>query len=485
MKEKIKNIFFFAFFLAAVIINIISLKNGHIWGEDFSQYIIHAQNILEGRPYSSGIMLDLPIIFPPGLPFILMGIIKLFGVNFQILKSINIPFWFASIGIIYFLFKSSLKKETLLGILVLFSFSSFFFVFKQNVISDIPFLFFALLSILLFIKGVGSEAVRENVFYWAIFIAGFSYLIRTAGLAIFIAIIYYLIVAKNDFKRAFIVIFGFVVAFLVQLNFTHLDKAFFMTIKSNPMQYLNAIWQNNSLPVRSMAWLLIPGQTPVTSSLYLLLDKILLIISPILYLAFYAIFIFRSFKKRIIFLECFAAVYLGIILIWAGFPHHPSNFARFCLPIIMIVVVFLLGGINKVKNGMIITRSMLVVLIALNIFNIYRNFNFNDDVLYKKENQELFSWIKENVREDEHYMIWQSRPVALMTGIIGTAPWIDKIGVGNDFVSRAEILNISYIIMNKGLDNRITNDLMNHPEFTKIIWENQNYQIFKVLSYAK
>src|SRR5580704_2440608 len=75
------------------IINTYTIKDGHNWGDDFAQYIQHAINLIEHKPYASGISYDLRIACPPGFPFLLTSVIYWFGVNFKILKSLNVLLW--------------------------------------------------------------------------------------------------------------------------------------------------------------------------------------------------------------------------------------------------------------------------------------------------------------------------------------------------------------------------------------------------------
>lgn len=54
-----------------------TIRDGHYWGDDFSMYIRHAINIVEGRPYSeSGYIYNkfrivAPRSYPPVLPILL------------------------------------------------------------------------------------------------------------------------------------------------------------------------------------------------------------------------------------------------------------------------------------------------------------------------------------------------------------------------------------------------------------------------------
>ena len=102
--KKSENFFSFLSFVLIImlfVINVITVKNGHNWGDDFSQYIIHAKNILEGKHYNDRIMLKMPIIYPPGYPLLIAPFIKYGGVNFVLLKLINVFLWYLSLLFIY------------------------------------------------------------------------------------------------------------------------------------------------------------------------------------------------------------------------------------------------------------------------------------------------------------------------------------------------------------------------------------------------
>src|SRR5689334_3374691 len=91
------------FFIAVTfLIQIDTLYDGHNWGGDFAHYILSAKNLLDGRPYNDHIMLNMTITYPPGFPFLLMPLIKIFGINLKILKLLNVIFWYLSIVCAYF-----------------------------------------------------------------------------------------------------------------------------------------------------------------------------------------------------------------------------------------------------------------------------------------------------------------------------------------------------------------------------------------------
>ena len=75
------------------VLGVLTLTSGHGWGDDWAQYVLHAQNIINGRAYGdTGYLFnpDNPSIgspnYPPGLPCLLAPVIALFGFNIVALK---------------------------------------------------------------------------------------------------------------------------------------------------------------------------------------------------------------------------------------------------------------------------------------------------------------------------------------------------------------------------------------------------------------
>ena len=136
------KLYIYIIFAAIVFANLLSIKDGHNWGDDFAQYIINARNIIDHKPYTSGVMLDNNIIYPPGLPILLAPLLKIFGLNFKVFKVINVFSWYLAIGFLY-AFMVRVENQRFARIVAFFmAVSSLFFVYKQNVLSDIPFFLF-------------------------------------------------------------------------------------------------------------------------------------------------------------------------------------------------------------------------------------------------------------------------------------------------------------------------------------------------------
>lgn len=124
-----------------------SVGPGHDWGGDFAQYLLQAQNIAHGQVNGpTGYLYNPsdpslgPERYPPGFPLLLAPLIYAFGLSFIACK-IEISLLLAlCLPLLWLLFRPALKPGYRLALLLLFGFSPWLLAFKENILSDIPFL---------------------------------------------------------------------------------------------------------------------------------------------------------------------------------------------------------------------------------------------------------------------------------------------------------------------------------------------------------
>ncbi len=496
-----KTVLLLILIIISIFINLITLKNGHNWGGDFAQYIINAKNIVEGKPYDSGIMLDLPLLYAPGYPLLIAPIIKYFGVNFILLKLPNIFFWYFFVFFSYKLVSRYIDKETSVLFCVLLAVSSDFFTFKQNVLSDLPFNFFAALSIFLFYKyldNYGSKN-RAKFLFLTICCMAYSFLVRTAGVTLFFAAILYLLIIKKNYWDSLKFALGFIAVYLAQKLSVGNNPGFFYQMLEGKGEYFVLALQANSLTFRSILWSIIPGYTNYTGIVFAFLNKVLLLISPVIFLGvglklFYAL---RKDNpdspKGLIFVEGFSFIYLMMLLLWSGFPAEPRSFTRYIYPLLPITFIYLykivLFVFEKIRLSpslaQNIVKMFLFFFLLLNLYNIVLAFDYNDDVLFRKENQEMFQWVKNSTNDKETYMTWRPRPIALMTGKVGIAPWISHKNPLSQLSYKLDNYNARYIIVSKESDKFLIDICENQKDFSDLVWENATFKIYKVRKVGK
>jgi len=498
-KKSFYSVLLIIYCLICVCLNIITIYDGHNWGGDFSQYIIHAKNIISQREYGLGVMLNNPVVYPPGFPLLIAPIVKIFGVNFKILKGINIFFWYLSLFPIYSLLIRRMPKDLSVLFCMLWASSSYFFVFKQNVLSDIPFLFFCMSSIDVFLRYSDGKdkmlSVKNRWFFLFLLLMSYTFLIRSAGVTLVVAAAAYLLIMKRDWKKFFFVIFSFGLVFSLQIYFIGMHKGFFSEIFKSPSSFYMRILERNSLVLKAIAWFFSPGQTVLTEGIWESISIFIDYFAPIIYLTLGGIFFYKIWKRNISFIGLFFSFYLCLLVLWSGFEANVSGFVRYVLPIVIFFFIFLIEFFlyifNKIHKAVVdkgylklVFKTFLIILIFCNIFNMVSIRHYNDDVILKEGNAQLFSWIKKNITLNERYMIWRPRPVALLTGRIGTVPWREDLHQDTSIYQRILDLKISYLILSKHVDQILIKSFSENKDFSSLVWENYDYKVFKVKKYG-
>ncbi len=496
MSRRIFFVLLGSVFALGSFIHVATLTDGHNWGGDFSQYIIHAKNIISQKDYTQGIMLNNPVVYPPGYPLLIAPWVKFFGVNFTVLKLLNIFFWYGALFPVFVIVAKRLGKDIALLFILFLAVSSDFFVFKQNVLSDVPFFFFVSYAIYFFTRfsECGPEQVSKQRRWFGLFVFGaiFSLLIRSAGVTLFVAGIFYFLWIKKDYLKAGILLLTLLVTFGLQTYLIGFHQGFFSQITANPTAFLGRSLTRSPLVFQSISWFFCPGQSVLTEKIILGVNGFLLFMAPILYCVIICVFVYQAAKKNLSFGGIFFFVYLALLVVWSGFEAKPMGFVRYTYVIIPFAFIFtweiLKNGIKKILPGKRkdyyvtgIMKAVLAVLIFLNIFNIYAIYDFNDDVLRVKANRELFEWVRQNISPDEYYMIWRPRPVALMTGRVGTVPWREDLDEDKSIYQRIKELDISYLIFSKYVDQALIFSFRGNSRLAEVLWENETYVVFQIL----
>jgi hypothetical protein len=170
-------------------------------GGDNAGYYILGKAISSGQGYSDIHMPDNPphTHFPPGYPAILAFFMKLFSEDISFLKVVSGLFLWGSVLVMFYLLKNIVRDGRMAFVgAILMLFNMHLLSYSTIMMSEIPFLFFSLLILLLFIK----TSEQENPFkhphlYFVIVLSAFAYHVRTAGIALVGGIILYLLFRKR------------------------------------------------------------------------------------------------------------------------------------------------------------------------------------------------------------------------------------------------------------------------------------------------
>lgn len=170
-------------------------------GGDNAGYYILGKSISTGQGYSNIHMPGNPSHnhFPPGYPAILAFFMKFFSEDISFLKVVNGLFLWGSALLMFYMLKNIIKDSRMAFVgAVLMLFNMHLLSYGTIMMSEIPFLFFSLLILLLFIKTSEQEnPFKHPQLYFVIALSAYAYHIRTAGLALVGGIILYLLFRKR------------------------------------------------------------------------------------------------------------------------------------------------------------------------------------------------------------------------------------------------------------------------------------------------
>jgi hypothetical protein len=149
-----------------------TLRRGHEWGDDWAWYVLQAQSVLNGTTAefiqtsaftnNESTTYVGPLAYPWGYPLILAPAYALKGINPLALKIPTLVFYAGFLVCLYLLLKDRLSEAESLLIVSLFAFNPLLLQFLDQILSDIPFLFFSTLS-LWFITKKGQRSWQRNI----------------------------------------------------------------------------------------------------------------------------------------------------------------------------------------------------------------------------------------------------------------------------------------------------------------------------------
>jgi hypothetical protein len=190
---------YLGFLLAAIMaFHVATLRDGHLWGDDFAMYILHAQNIAEGRPYADtgyvynpAVPVYGPRMYPPVFPLLLAPLYKVFGLSLFPMKVEQVFFIVLMLATVFVMWHHELGTGYSLALVAILGFSLNFWTVKDSILSDLPFLFFFYVAVLLLRWKPQSQKQR---WAWSVFLGLTLYLAigtRTAGLTLVPGVLLY------------------------------------------------------------------------------------------------------------------------------------------------------------------------------------------------------------------------------------------------------------------------------------------------------
>lgn len=400
--------------LAVVVFQALTIRAGHRWGDDFAMYIHHAKNIVEGIPYAdTGYIQNphaplAPLAYPPVFPLFLAPVYKLFGLDFTPMKVEVLAFFAGSLMLLSLLVRTELPVPSLLGFLAILGFNPFFWQFKDNVVSDVPFLFFATSTLLLVHRAPDWESRLRWRPLYPLAVGAALYLAigtRAVGLALIPTLVAVDLIRSRRLTRMTFVPLAVVVILMgAQSLFVHggggyTDQPTPGSIVRNVKGYavsLRRFWQSDRT-----------GGAP-----------------PVLFWALGALalvgFVVRV-RRRITVMEIWPVMYSIPILAW-----HARTVGRYLIPWIPFFVFFALVGAGAAARILrkrlgaagVIVPAILVAGILASYTRVYARTDFGPLAggPTSPVAQQLWAFVKDQTAPQDVFVFAKPRALSLFTG---------------------------------------------------------------------
>lgn len=198
----------------SIVVGSSHLTRGHQWGDDFAGYIMQAKSVLNGTTdefmQQSAFMNGQstthlgPLAYPWGYPLILVPVYAIKGISPLALKLPGLIFYAGFLVCLYLLMRNRLTEAESLLVVSLFAFNPLLIQFLDQILSDIPFLFFSTLSLYLITRD-GTRSILDYIFIGtAIFFTTFLRVTGILLLGCFLIVDFFLLLSKRQDRIAVI-----------------------------------------------------------------------------------------------------------------------------------------------------------------------------------------------------------------------------------------------------------------------------------------
>ena len=499
--EDTKKNVYLPLFIVIVIIAIIyfiSFRNGHGWGGDFAQYIAQAKSIAEGTidefVYCSNCRYDMstlhvgPRLYPWGFPLLLSPIYYIFGLDIFAMKVYVSLFFFLSLVVIFLLFKDKLTYVQTLLLVTIFALNPVFFLFKDNVLSDIPFFFFSLFTIFLIQRIVINKRIWVNRFisYSLLgFFIFFSYYVRSQGVLLVPTLLICQYIANRDlFKQNFVSYlrlnkFNFI-PYITFLIFVVIFGSILPVGSSSYFEGFSGV-SIKGIISNIYYYIILPSEFfgPLTAS------KVLYGIT----ILFTVLGIIKNIKKDYLYM-----IYISFtITLFIFVPYRQG--LRYIFPILPFYIYFLFVGFSKITISEVIPAKYnplnwnlvhifcIVILLGSCAGIVYANHYCSiideSNVMegpYTEESIEMFDYISTNTLNDDVIIFWKPRVLTLYTN--------RRCILVSDFDQIIDS-DAKYIVCNEEFEKHynplIYSIIQNRKETFKLVFQNDDYKVYEIM----
>jgi hypothetical protein len=392
-KKINENAIVFIIILSVAILYFLTFRPDYIQPNDYLMYISQAKNIVHGDINNYFNIAKSGGFFEPwGYPLLLAPVYFFFGLNITALKLLTCFFFFLTLLMIFLIFKDKLSSINTILLVLIFAFNPYFFLFKDNILADFPFLFFSLLAVFFIQKFLinNNMVINREFSFFLIGVAIFlAYFMRAPGIILIPVLILCQFIKNKSpiLKEPFNYIKSNYYEFIPHITFLlcYIIVGLFLPHPS-PFAHFN-------LATQSIGQL---DYITITTNQFLKLflnfewytyESIYFVGFGLLISLFVLIGFFLNYKRDYLY-SIFFVLSFGLII---GYHHYEF---RYFFPIFPFFMYFFIIGISKSlsinlvplkikKYNSIIVNCILLIIVIISIIGlIYLYTNLSSDYMY-------------------------------------------------------------------------------------------------------
>lgn len=466
------------FLLAAAIglFYLLTIRPGHVWGDDHAAYISHARNLVEGHAYGDTGFIRTPSsinpqMYPPGFPLLLAPVYKLFGLNLTPMKILGIGFFSLALWLFHLLARIRGPGWAASIAVFIIGVSPYFWDFKDSVFSEFPFLAFTYGAMLVARLAMGAQRKPLERAVGGIaagFLCAAACTIRSPGIVLIPAIL----IAdawprrRPSWFSAYLIAAFLLLTVLVKLRFA---------VQSDYLGPLLRTFSFRDFCSGIINYLL--SFSVIWGDSHGFLSRLLFVIAWV-----FACLGFASlFRNGIQVEELFFLFYLMLIVIfpWGG--------RRYLMPILPFFVHYVLVGFNVIIRRLPRPAAGLLAFASLTLFAgcvamKYSTFDFHrvSNGPNEVETKQLVEFLRTAVRDKGPVVFSKARLLALRARIPAAEGY--ENGSDEDIIKFYRDLHISLCVTSDVLADRPTTVLRKlvrgHPDTFALVKEIGTYKVY-------
>jgi hypothetical protein len=414
--EKHSTLVLFTLVSLVAVLYLANLRGGQDWGDDFALYILHAQNLVQGKAYAeTGYLYNpeqpdySPKAYPPVFPILLAPFVAVFGQQLTALKFVGVAAFLAFL----FLFTLILSKTNLpvparVVLTLSLALHPLFWMMTDRILSDLPFLLIVTLALLqieaLFVpkKNGGSKIVLSGLLIYL------AYGTRTVGAMLLFVLFAYDFyrnrrISISSLKAAGIAItLGVIQALVIQGTGSYIDT-------------IADAWRGLGEQVITFSRFYYDSFSHLFPFRDEMARHLTFDIALVLALVGYAL----RWKKGASVFEIFTPTYLAVVLLWPAYQGM-----RFLIPILPLFLlygyeggVYLFRALDTPRPFQLAGLGVLILVLGISYLDGRKIPAFQrSDRISQPETQQMFSYMRNQVPQNAVVAFYKPRALSLFTG---------------------------------------------------------------------